>query len=121
LLLKAVEETCLYHEFSRNVCPEKPGQLALASYVGERLKASSDIYDKGTFSLRRRKAMNAGLIGLVWLMPDGTETKYFAEKKTGYDFLFLTDNGRDSLREARHEDVADQRRTRERHEDIAEG
>ena len=109
MLLKAVEEVCESHEFSRTVCPGK----ALASSVGKILKASSDIYDMGTFKLRRRKAIRAELIGMAWLKPDRTETTDQSEKQPGWDILFLTDKGRNSLREARHEDVADQKRTRE--------
>ena len=96
-LLKAVEETCENHEFSRTSCPGK----ALAADVGARLKASSDIYDRRTYSLRKKRAMRAGLIGLVWLRPDRTETRDASEKQPGWDFLFLTERGRKYLRDSR--------------------
>lgn len=120
MLLKAVEEVCESHEFSRTVCPGK----ALASHVGKILKASSDIYDSGTFKLRRKKAIRAGLIRMAWLRPDRTETNDQSEKQLGWDILFLTNKGRESLREARHEDLqTDKGREsprESRHEDLAE-
>ena len=101
-LLKAVEETCKNHEFSKRNCPGK----ALAPDVGVRLRAGSDIYDEETFNNRKWRAIRAGLIDRVWLRPDRTETKNQAEKQTGWDILFLTDKGLDSLNEAKRGELS---------------
>ena len=94
-LLKAVQE-CENLDFSKKHCPGK----ALTSAVGHRLKASSDIYDKGTFHRRKRRAIKAGLIEVVYLTHDRTVTKNRSEKQPGLDLLSLTEKGRESLREA---------------------